>query len=42
MNYFVILKVEDDRVYVLGIFHELEQYKDKLQKGGINCSTKRL
>ncbi|MBQ4522235.1 MAG: type II toxin-antitoxin system RelE/ParE family toxin [Lachnospiraceae bacterium] len=30
MNYLVIYKVEDENVYVLGVFHELEQYKNKL------------
>ena len=30
MNYIVIYKVEDENVYVLGVFHELEQYKNKL------------
>lgn len=30
MNYLVIFKVEDRNVYVLGIFHELEQYNHKL------------
>ena len=30
MNYFIIYKVEERCVYVLGIFHELEQYNNKL------------
>lgn len=30
MNYLVVFKVEKETVYVLGIFHELEQYKNKL------------
>lgn len=30
MNYFIIYKVEEHCVYVLGIFHELEQYNNKL------------
>ena len=30
MNYIIIFKVEGKEVFVLGIFHELEQYKDKL------------
>lgn len=29
MNYLVIYRVEDRNVYVLGVFHELEQYKNK-------------
>lgn len=30
MNYLVIFKVEEETVYVLGVFHELEHYKNKL------------
>lgn len=30
MNYLIIYKVEEHCVYVLGIFHELEQYNNKL------------
>lgn len=30
MNYLVILRVEDKVVYVLGVFHELERYENKL------------
>lgn len=30
MKYIVIFKIEEVTVYVLGIFHELEYYKNKL------------
>lgn len=30
MNYLVIFKVEKETIYVLGVFHELEHYKNKL------------
>jgi plasmid stabilization system protein ParE len=30
MKYLVIFKVEDATVYVLGVFHELESFQDKL------------
>lgn len=30
MNYLIIFKVEEKMVYVLGVFHELEQYINKL------------
>ena len=30
MNYLVIFRVDDDTVYILGIFHELENYNRKL------------
>ena len=30
MNYIVIFKVEDDTVYVLGVFHGLENYRMKI------------
>ena len=30
MNYIVIFKIKEETVYVLGIFHELEYYKNKL------------
>lgn len=30
MKYLVIYKIREDRVYVLGVFHELEQYRNKL------------
>ncbi len=30
MNYLVIFKVEEETVYVLGVFHELEHYKNRL------------
>ncbi|MDL2295455.1 type II toxin-antitoxin system RelE/ParE family toxin [Lachnospiraceae bacterium OttesenSCG-928-E19] len=30
MDYIIIFRVEDDIVYVLGIFHQLENYKVKL------------
>lgn len=30
MNYLIIFKIEEKDVYVLGVFHELEHYKDKL------------
>jgi plasmid stabilization system protein ParE len=30
MNYLVIFRVEDKTVYVVGIFHSLENYKQKL------------
>lgn len=30
MKYLVIYKVEEDIVYILGVFHELEQYQNKL------------
>jgi len=31
MNYILIFKIEDTNVYVLGVFHQLEQYKRKLE-----------
>lgn len=30
MNYLVIYKIEEQYVYILGVFHELEQYERKL------------
>ena len=30
MDYIIIFRVEEDTVYVLGIFHQLENYKEKL------------
>lgn len=30
MNYVVIFKVEGDNVYVLGVFHQLENYRSKM------------
>lgn len=30
MRYLVIYKIEDNIVYILGVFHELEQYKNKV------------
>lgn len=30
MNYLVIFRVEGDTVYILGVFHELENYNRKL------------
>lgn len=30
MNYILIFRIEKDVVYVLGIFHQLENYKNKL------------
>lgn len=30
MNYVVIFKVENDNVYVLGVFHQLENYRNKM------------
>lgn len=30
MNYAVIFKIEDDTVYVLGVFHGLENYRVKM------------
>lgn len=30
MRYVVIYKIEDHSVYILGVFHELEQYRNKL------------
>ena len=30
MNYVVIYKVIETKVYILGVFHELEQYENKL------------
>lgn len=30
MNYLIIFKVENDRVYMLGIFHQLENYRNKM------------
>jgi plasmid stabilization system protein ParE len=30
MKYFVIFKVEEATIYVLGVFHELESFQDKL------------
>lgn len=30
MNYAVIFKIEDDTVYVLGVFHGLENYRVKI------------
>ena len=30
MNYLIIFKVENNEVYVLGVFHELEKYQNKL------------
>ena len=30
MKYLVIYKVRADKVYVVGVFHELEQYSNKL------------
>jgi plasmid stabilization system protein ParE len=30
MNYLIIFRLEGQTVYVLGIFHELEQYANKL------------
>lgn len=29
MNYLIIFRIEDNKIYVLGVFHELEQYKNK-------------
>lgn len=30
MNYVLIFKIEGNNVYVLGVFHQLEQYRKKL------------
>ena len=30
MDYILIFRIDNDVVYVLGIFHQLENYKDKL------------
>ncbi|MEG1847757.1 MAG: type II toxin-antitoxin system RelE/ParE family toxin [Lachnospiraceae bacterium] len=30
MNYLLIFKVEENRVYIMGVFHELEDYENKL------------
>lgn len=30
MNYLAIFKVENNNVYVLGIFHQLEDYRNKM------------
>lgn len=30
MEYIIIFRVEEDIVYVIGIFHQLENYKEKL------------
>jgi hypothetical protein len=30
VNYILIFRIEGDTVYVLGIFHQLENYKNKL------------
>ena len=30
MNYIVIFRIEDNDVYILGVFHDLENYKAKL------------
>lgn len=32
MNYIIIYRVEDMTVYIVGIFHELEEYKSKVEK----------
>lgn len=30
MKYLAIFRVEENNVYIVGVFHELEQYQDKL------------
>ena len=30
MNYVIIFKINETEVYVLGVFHELEQYRNKM------------
>ena len=30
MDYIIIFRVKEDSVYVLGIFHQLENYKEKI------------
>lgn len=30
MKYLVIFRIEEDTVYIVGVFHELEQYQNKL------------
>ena len=30
MDYIVIFRIDEDVVYILGFFHQLENYKDKL------------
>lgn len=30
MNYIIIFRIDEDIVYILGIFHQLENYNDKL------------
>lgn len=30
MNYLVIFNVEDDKINIVGIFHQLENYQDKI------------
>lgn len=30
MKYLVIFRIEEDTVYIVGVFHELEQYRNKL------------
>lgn len=31
MEYVIIYKIADENVYVLGIFHTLEKYEDKIR-----------
>lgn len=31
MDYVIVFRVEDDRVYVVGIFHQLENYRKKIK-----------
>lgn len=30
MNYVIIFRIAENEVYVLGVFHELEQYRNKI------------
>lgn len=30
MNYLVIFNIEDDKINIVGIFHQLENYQDKI------------
>lgn len=30
MKYLVIFRIEENNVYIVGVFHELEQYRNKL------------
>ena len=32
MNYKIIYKYDDETVYILGIYHDLENYVDKIQQ----------